>query len=127
MRFMGAFAVCTVNSRAASFEPGKEAYGARRALPVLALITLLFAGRSYGQEMSLAEGPALAFGRYIASMQERNPFTAAGPIQVQIDASLPAFGKSGSLTAIRERGSSEQSEYRPVESTGESIIKAEWI
>jgi hypothetical protein len=60
-------------------------------------------------------------------MQARNPFTEAGPVQLQIDASLPAHGKSGSMTAIRETGASERSEYRAVEFTGDSTINHQVI
>ena len=106
---------------------GAVAAASRRARLALAVTVLLFARSSYGQGMRLAEGPALAFGRYIASAQSRNPFTEAGTIQLQIDASLPALEKSGSMVAIRETGASERSEYHAIEFTGDSTIKREVI
>ena len=33
--------------------------------------------------------PALAFARYVASLNQRSPFTESGPIRLDIDASLP--------------------------------------
>jgi hypothetical protein len=121
-----------INSKDKKTQAGWEQLGdavdaSRRPLLALATIALLFACPSYGEEMRLADGPALAFGRYVASIQERNPFTEAGPIQVQIDASLPALEKSGSMVAIREIGASERSEYRASEFTGDSTVKREVI
>ena len=112
-------------------QAGRQQFGAvatpRGGLLALATVALLLVGPSYGEEIRLAEGPALAFGRYIASIQDRNPFTEAGPIEVQIDASLPALEKSGSMMAIRETGASERSEYHAIEFTGDSTVKREVI
>ena len=106
----------------------------RRAMPAVVALALLFAGTSYGQESRLLEGltvqasaPALALSRYLASVQDRNPFTEAGPTRVQIDASLPSLGKQGSLSAIREAGASERSEYRITEFKGDPTVKREVI
>jgi hypothetical protein len=105
----------------------------RRSMPVV-LIAMLFAGGSYGEESTMAEGltikaspPALALSRYLASIQERKSFTEAGPTRVQIDASLPALGKQGSLSPIRETGDSERSEYKISEFTDDATVKREVI
>jgi hypothetical protein len=114
----------------------------RGAIPALALMTLLFASTSYGQQSLLAEhtpepvapaltieasAPAVALSRYIASIQERNPFTEEGPTQVQIDASLPGLAKQGTMLAIRETGASERSEYKVIDFTGDTTVKREVI
>src|SRR5580658_2318610 len=56
--------------------------------------------------------PVLAFGRYLASIQGRNSFTESGPVEVQIEASLPGLAKQRIMRAVRQTGASESSEYR---------------
>src|SRR5579862_6426589 len=90
------------------------------------LLAFLFTAAGYGQQFSLLKrpsplnaavltaersAPALAFGRYLASIQERNPFTESGPVEVEIEASLPGLAKQGSMRALRQRGASERSQY----------------
>lgn len=71
------------------------------------------------------DGAALAFGRwYLASLQERNPFTESGPICMEIDASIPGLAKQGNLLAIRQTGASELSEYTVTKLDGDSFGKA---
>jgi len=106
------------------------------------LLTLAFAATGYGQESSLVEqapqltaarripnesNPGLAFGRYLASIQERNPFTESGPIGVEIEASLPGLAKQGSMLAVRQTGASERSEYRVIRLDGDSTVKHQVI
>lgn len=82
----------------------------RSAAHLIVLLALSFAAVGYGQQSSPVErtpqlsgaeltvygsAPALAFGRYLASIQERNPFTESGPIGVEIEASLPSLAKEG--------------------------------
>ena len=99
-----------------------------RMAPALAVaVALLLAASSYGEELRPEESPALGFGRYIASMQERNPFTEAGPTRVEIDAMLPGLAKRGRMIAIRETGASERSEYRAIEFTGDATVKRDVI
>ena len=77
----------------------------RSAARAIGLLALLIAATSYGEESSLNEPtpevgaarltvdesvPALAFGKYLASLQERNPFTESGPVGMEIEASLPS-------------------------------------
>jgi hypothetical protein len=106
------------------------------------LLALLFATTGYGQRSSFVEqtppfgtatvtvegsAPALAFGRYLASVQERNPFTESGPIDMEIEASLPGLAKRGSMQAVRQTGASERSEYRVIKFDGDSTVKQQVI
>jgi hypothetical protein len=106
------------------------------------LLAFLFTAAGYGQQFSLLEptsplsaavmtadrsAPALAFGRYLASIQERNPFTESGPVEVQIEASLPGLAKQGTMRAVRQTGDSERSEYSEVVFDGDSTVKHEVI
>jgi hypothetical protein len=113
----------------------------RAAVKPVMLIALSFAATGFGQQ-SLSEetsqlsssrltvdgsAPALAFGRYLASIQERNPFTESGPIDLEIEASLPGLAKQGSMKAVRQTGSSERSEYSAIEFDGDSTVKQQVI
>jgi hypothetical protein len=98
------------------------------------LFALLFVATGYGQESSPVagvvldeSGPALAFGRYLASIQERNAFTESGPIAMEIDASLPGLDKRGSMLAVRQTGASERSEYSAMKFDGDSTVKQQVI
>src|SRR5260370_26925643 len=106
------------------------------------LLALLFAATGYGQQSSLAEqsqqfnaarlvvdgsAPAQAFGRYLASLQERNPFTESGPVDVEIEASLPGLARKGSMLAVRQTGASERSEYSIIRLDGDSTAKQQVI
>jgi hypothetical protein len=67
--------------------------------------------------------PALAFGKYLASLQERNLFTEPGPVGMEIEASLPGLAKEGRMVAIRHTGASERSEYQVVRFDGDATVK----
>ena len=54
---------------------------------------------------------SVAFARYLVSLEQHDPFTAAGPVAVLIEASLPHFYKDAQLLAIRRMGENERSEY----------------
>ena len=54
---------------------------------------------------------SVAFARYIASLEQHNPLTEAGPVAVLIEASLPHLYKDAELLAIRRMGENERSEY----------------
>jgi hypothetical protein len=114
----------------------------RRLPSTTVLLALLFAATGYGQQFSPVEptsqlnetklavdgsAPALAFGRYLASIQKRNPFTESGPIDVEIEASLPSLAKQGTMHAIRYRGASERSEYKVIKFDGDSTVKRQVI
>jgi hypothetical protein len=106
------------------------------------LLAVLFAATGYGQQYSLAEqsrqvsaarlvvdesAPYVAFGKYLASLQERNPFTESGPVDVEIEASLPGLAKKGRMLAVRQTGASERSEYCSVRFDGDSTVKQQVI
>jgi hypothetical protein len=108
----------------------------------IAFLALWVAATGYGQPPSLAEqtpqsnmaslasdrsSPAVAFGKYLASLQERNPFTEAGPVSVEIEASLPGLAKQGKLLAVREMGASERSEYTITRLDGDSVVQRQVI
>jgi hypothetical protein len=114
----------------------------RSAVCAIALLTLLPAAIGYGQEASLVEqipevdsarmtieesAPALAFGKYLASLQERNLFTESGRVSMEIDASLPGLAKEGRMFAVRHTNDSERSEYSDVRLDGDSTVKHEVI
>ena len=54
---------------------------------------------------------SVAFARYIASLEQPDPFTEAGPVALLIESSLPHFYKDAELLAIRNTGENERSEY----------------
>lgn len=76
----------------------------------------------------IAENPqALAFSRYIASVEERNPFTESGPVAVVIEASLPKLYKQTRLLAIRQTDETEHSRYQLVRIEGDATVAEEVI
>src|SRR5579862_6947306 len=100
-----------------------------------AALGLLFAASGYAQQSWVIEPapevggarltidesvPALAFGKYLASLQERNPFTESGPVGVEIEASLPGLAKEGRMLAVRQTGASERTEYNVIQFDGDS-------
>ncbi len=104
------------------------------------LLALLLTGAGFGQQLSFVEqasqpsaarltvdGSALAFGRYLASLHERDPFTESNPIDVEIEASLPGLAKQGSMQLVREAGASERSEYTVIKFDGDSMVKQQVI
>jgi hypothetical protein len=113
----------------------------RFATSCAVLLALLFAARSRGQTSLLVghsqldgagvvvedAAPALAFGRYLASLQERNPFTESGPISIEIEASIPGLSKRGNLRAIRQTGASERGEYTVKKLEGDPLVKQQVI
>ncbi len=53
----------------------------------------------------------VAFARYVASLQQHDPFNEAGPVAVLIESSLPHLYKDAELLAIRRTGENQRSEY----------------
>jgi hypothetical protein len=101
-----------------------------KVVGLLGLLALLIP-KNVTAESSAMIGPSspsgLAFARYIASVQERNPFTESGPVAVEIEASLPGLYKETRFLAIREIGESEHSEYRVLHIDGDAIVAQEVI
>jgi hypothetical protein len=108
----------------------------RSAMSGAVLLALVFAATSDGQT-SLLVGPsgvavddaarALAFGRYLASVRNRNPFLEPGPIGIEIEASIPGLDKQGNLFAIRKSGTSELGEYVVKRLDGDTLVKQQVI
>ena len=112
----------------------------RSAVRSIALLALFVTATGYSQESPLVEQipevaparltvdvPALAFGRYLASLQQRNLFTESGPIRMEIEASLPGLAKEGRMLAVRQTGASERSEYNVIRFDGDSTVKQQVI
>jgi hypothetical protein len=103
----------------------------RASLPLvtalLAVMSSMNARASDSAEILSIAPPTLAFARYIAFLNQRSPFTESGPVALKIDASLPRLGKQACLSAIRQTGASERSEYQVLHVEGDSVVKHEVI
>jgi hypothetical protein len=120
-----------------------KADGSRRSAGrAMVLLGVLLAANGYAQQSSLlgqiprfntavltvdGSAPALAFAKYLASLQERNPFTEAGPIDIEIEASLPGLGKYGNMRAFRQTGVPERSEYSAITFEGDPAVRRQVI
>jgi hypothetical protein len=106
------------------------------------LLTLLFPGAGLGQQLSLVgqtpqipaamstlggSAPARAFGRYVASIQERSSFAGSGPIGMEIEASLPGLAEQGRMRLVRQTGACERNEYSVITFEGDSTVKKQVI
>jgi hypothetical protein len=115
----------------ATCEPRQSRNSLRRSLPLLMfLLTVMPTAHAFGSdstEVLSINPPALAFARYLASLERRNPFTESGPVVVEIDASLPGLDKGASLKAIRETGASERSAYRVLQIEGDAMVRQQVI
>ena len=97
---------------------------------LIVLLTATFganAPASESSEIVSIAPPALAFARYVASLNQRNLFTESGPIRVDIDASLPGLGKQASMSAIRDTAPSERSQYKVLQLKGDQTVRREVI
>jgi hypothetical protein len=98
----------------------------REVLPIVGLLVLLISASASAEPLAIVQPitppESIAFARYIAWLQARDPFTEAGPVALAIAASLPGLEKQGNLLAIREVGESERSQYRILEREGDSIV-----
>jgi hypothetical protein len=105
----------------------KQTTTVRRLLRFIALLTPLTALAG-----SLAISPpmppeSLALARYIASLQERDPFTESGPVEVTIDASLSGLHQQSRLVAVRQTDDSERIAYRVLETEGDAAVTRDVI
>ena len=93
------------------------------------LLLLLIATNGPADPSMRVVGPPqnLAFARYIALLQKRNPFTESGPVLVFIEACLPKLYKEADLLAIRELGENERSQYRVLQGEGDGTVTEEVI
>ncbi len=68
---------------------------------------------------------SLAFARYVASLEHRDPFNELGTVAVLIDASLPDLYKHSELLAIRRTGDNQQTEYMIAGVEGDGAVAEE--
>lgn len=97
---------------------------------VIVMLATLFAVNTLASDSSeivSIDPPALALARYIVSLHQRSPFTESGPVRIKIEASLPSLGKQACLSAVRETGESERSEYHALQTEGDPMVKREVI
>jgi hypothetical protein len=109
--------------------PPKTHFKFKALSGLAAFIALLIPTSIAGKEpiSPTPSGQAIAFARYIASIQERNPFTESGPVMVGIDASLPTLYKQARLLAVRRTGDSEKPEYAVLQMEGDAIVMQEVV
>jgi len=98
----------------------------RDVLPIVGLLVLLIPASALAKDLAIVQPTAppesMAFARYIAWLQARDPFTESGPVALAIVASLPGLDKHGSVFAIREVGESERSQYGILHLQGDAIV-----
>jgi hypothetical protein len=102
----------------------------RAGLRLFVALTLLIPASSLAKGPSAARvtsGASTAFARYIAIIQEPNPFTQAGPVAIEIEASLPSLYKESRLLALRKLGESEHSRYLLLQVEGDATVVQEVI
>lgn len=95
----------------------------------VALIVVLM-GAAFGQQINIEaadSAPGLAFARYLSTLQERNAFTEAGPVAIEIDASVPRLMKHARFSAIRETDGSERSAFQNVKVAGDGMVQHQVI
>jgi hypothetical protein len=69
-----------------------------------------------------ATPPALTFARYIAFLNRRDVFSESGPVVVEVSAEIPLQHTHASLSAVRETGTSERSEYEVLGVDGDATL-----
>ena len=98
----------------------------RNVLPIVGLLVLLIPASVSAQALAIVQPTtppqSIAFARYIAWLDARDPFTESGPVVLAIAASLPGLDKQGNLLAIREVGESERIQYEMLEREGDAIV-----
>jgi hypothetical protein len=98
----------------------------RDVLPIVGLLVLLISASASAQPLPIVQPTtppqSIAFARYIAWLQARDPFSESGPVALAIVASLPGLDKQGSLLAIREVDESERSQYGIFGLQGDAIV-----
>jgi hypothetical protein len=98
----------------------------RDVLLIVVFLVLLLPGSASAQPLLMVHPTtppeSIAFARYIAWLDGRDPFTESGPVALAIAASLPGLDKAGSLLAIREVGETERNQYGVLQLEGDSIV-----
>jgi len=97
----------------------------RDVLPIVGLLVLLTCASALAQPLPIVQpttpAESIAFARYIAWVQARDPFTESGHVGLAIVASLPGLNKQGILLAIRG-DESERSQYEMLGFQGDAIV-----
>lgn len=70
---------------------------------------------------------AVAFGRYIASLERANRYAESGPMAVMIEASVPALYKESLLVAVRQVESNDRSNYLILGQRGDGAVVEEVV
>ncbi len=111
---------------AQTWRPYRSGSFFRDVLPIVGLLALLIPASASAEPLPIVQPTtppeSIAFARYIAWLDARDPFTESGPVALAIVASLPGLGKEGSLLAIREVGESERSQNGILELQGDSMV-----
>ena len=84
----------------------------------VAVLGLLFPGSCSGQPLT----PAEALDRYLASRYQQ-PACSDSVFNVQIDASIPALHKQGSMSGLKLVSYTGQIVYRGLRFTGDKLVK----
>lgn len=72
-------------------------------------------------------GQSLAFARYIATLNGRDPFEQAGPVAVRIEASFPELYKDALVLAIRIPGEDGRPIYGVLGVAGDGAVLSEVV
>jgi hypothetical protein len=109
-----------------TYSPYRSGSSFRDVLPIIGLLALLIPASASAQPLAIVQPTtppeSIAFARYIAWLQARDPFTDSASVALAIVASLPGLNKQGSLLAIREAGKSERGPYGILELQGDTIV-----
>ena len=70
---------------------------------------------------------ALAFARYLGSLDNGDLFNHSGPVAISIEASLPGLYKGAELLAVRDHDESAHAKYYPLAVGGDGTVLTEVI
>jgi len=98
-----------------------------KVIGLLGLLAVLIPLSATAETSGQSPSASLAFARYVASIQEPDPFADSGPLAVAFEASLPSLYKQMRVLTIRGISASERSEYILVGAEGDVIAAQEVI
>jgi hypothetical protein len=100
----------------------------RSALPLMVImLALLPASHAQAADAPVVDptaGPAMAFARYTASLEQASPWSLE---TIEIEASLPKLEKQGRLRAIRHLLPLGKPEYQVLEIAGDKLVRQQVI
>ncbi len=108
-----------------TWRPYRSGSFLRDVLPIIGFLVFLIPLSASGERLPIVQpktSESIAFARYIAWLQGRDPFAESGPVALAIVASLPGLDEQSSLLAIREAGESERSQYEILERQGDAML-----